>query len=190
MDIAFPDPSSVIVATVGLLLVYIIAPLLSLVGRVKIANDSSPTFLLVATANVDDANVDVSNDTVNVLLVFVDPPNSAVAACVAVNVTVPAPTIVIAFPNPSSVIVATSGLLLIYVIAPLLLLVGAVVIANAVSATVFVEGTTNVDDANVDDANGDVPAKHPSPCISNVVAFIVNVVTLVSKYGDVVNVYK
>jgi hypothetical protein len=134
-------------------------------------------------------NVDVSNDTVNVLLVLVDPPNSAVAACVAVNVTVPAPTIVIAFPVPFDVIVATDGLLLIYVIAPLLLLVGAVVIANAVSATVFVEGTTNVDDANVDDCLN-VPAKHPSPCISNVVAFIVNVVTLVSKYGDVVNVYK
>jgi hypothetical protein len=144
-DIAFPDPSAVIVATVGLLLAYVIAPLLSLVGRVMIANEASPKFLLLSTVNVAVENVDVSNDTVSVLLVLVDPPNSAVAACVAVNVTVPAPTMVIAFPVPFDVIVATVGLLLIYVIAPLLLLVGAVVIANAVSATVFVEGTANVE---------------------------------------------
>ena len=69
MDIAFPDPSGVIVATAGLLLTYVIAPLLLLVGRVKIANDASPTFLLVATANVDDANVDVASVTVSALLV-------------------------------------------------------------------------------------------------------------------------
>ena len=68
-DIAFPDPSGVIVATAGLLLTYVIAPLLSLVGRVKIANDASPTFLSLVIANVDDANVDVASVTVSALLV-------------------------------------------------------------------------------------------------------------------------
>ena len=68
------------------------------------------------------------------------------AACDAVNVTTPVPTIVIAFPDPSTAIVATDVLLLVYVIAvPLLLLVGRVVIANGVSLPVLSPGTVNVD---------------------------------------------
>ena len=68
------------------------------------------------------------------------------AACDAVNVTIPVPTIVIAFPDPSAAIVATDVLLLVYVIAvPLLLLVGRVVIANGVSLPVLSPGTVNVD---------------------------------------------
>jgi hypothetical protein len=65
------------------------------------------------------------------LLVLVDSAKRLVAAWVAVNVTVPVATRAIAFPDPSAVIVATVGLLLEYVIAPLLSLVGRVVIANA-----------------------------------------------------------
>jgi len=50
------------------------------------------------------------------------------AACDALKLTSPTPTIFIQFPEAS--IVATAVLLLVYVIAPLLLLVGRMRIAN------------------------------------------------------------
>jgi len=66
--IQFPEVS--IVATAGLLLVYVIAPLLLLVGRVRIANDASPyTLLVFAIVNVDDESVGVPKETVSVSLV-------------------------------------------------------------------------------------------------------------------------
>ena len=65
--IKFPEAS--IVATAVLLLVYVIAPLLSLVGRVKLLNDASPYILGVSTEKVD--NVGVPRETVRVLLVTV-----------------------------------------------------------------------------------------------------------------------
>ena len=45
------------VATAVLLLLYVIAPLLSLVGKVIMLNDASPNILLEATENVVDASV-------------------------------------------------------------------------------------------------------------------------------------
>ena len=48
-----------------------IAPLLSLVGRVIIANDASPYVFEAATANVDDEKLDVPSETVSVLLALV-----------------------------------------------------------------------------------------------------------------------
>ncbi len=59
------------VATAVLLLLYVIAPLLLLVGRVVIANDASPNVLDDATENVVDERVDVARETVSVLLVLV-----------------------------------------------------------------------------------------------------------------------
>ena len=47
-------------------------------------------------------------------------------------------------------IVATAVLLLAYVIAPALALLGAVVIENGASTLVFEDGTVKVDDANAD----------------------------------------
>ncbi len=69
--IQVPDPS--IVATFVLLLVYVIAPLLLLVGRVIIANDASPYVFELDTVNVDDESVGVPNEIVSVLLVLVAP---------------------------------------------------------------------------------------------------------------------
>ena len=66
--IQFPEVS--IVATAELLLVYVIAPLLLLVGRAKIANDGSPyTLLVFETVNVADERVGVPRETVSVSLV-------------------------------------------------------------------------------------------------------------------------
>jgi hypothetical protein len=50
-------PETSMVATAVLLLLYVIAPLLSLVGRVKSLNDASPNVLLEATENVVDDSV-------------------------------------------------------------------------------------------------------------------------------------
>ena len=70
-DIKFPEAS--IVATAGSLLLYVISPPLSLVGRVIIANDASPTIFTLATVNVDDDDrLDVPSPTVSVLLVLVE----------------------------------------------------------------------------------------------------------------------
>ena len=119
------------VITAVLLLLYVIAPLLSLVGRVTIANDASPYVFEAATENVDAERLGVPNDTVSVLLALVALVYWAVAACAALNDTSPAATKVIKFPDAS--MVATSVLLLLYVIAPLLSLVGRVTIANDAS---------------------------------------------------------
>ena len=147
--IKFPEAS--IVATLVSLLVYVIAPLLLLVGRVVIANEASPYVLELATVNVEDDNVGVARATVRVLLVLVALAYCVVAACVAVNVTFPAATRVIKFPEAS--MVATLVSLLVYVIAPLLLLVGRVVIANEASPYVLELATVNVDDDSVGVAN-------------------------------------
>lgn len=69
MVIQFPDAS--IVATAVLLLVYVIAPPLLLVGRVIIANDASPYAFDDAIVNVLDDRLGVPNVTVSVLLVLV-----------------------------------------------------------------------------------------------------------------------
>ena len=63
------SPEASIVATAVLLLVYVIAPLLLLVGRVKLLNDASPNVLDEATENVVDDSVGVASETVKVLLV-------------------------------------------------------------------------------------------------------------------------
>ena len=74
----------------------------------------------------------VPRETASVLLVLVAPANCPVTAtCVAVNVASPALTSVIQFPDAS--MVATLVLLLLYVIALVLLLVGRVVILNDAS---------------------------------------------------------
>ena len=133
------------VATLGLLLLYTTSTLvLLLVGRVVIANDASPNVLDDATENVADERVEVARATVSVLLVFVSAAYSLVAACTALNDTSPAPTRVIKLPHTS--MVATLMLLLVYVIAPSLSLVGRVIIANDASPNVFVLATVNVDD--------------------------------------------
>jgi hypothetical protein len=77
-----------------------------------------------------------------VLLVLVALAYWDVAAWVAVNVTVPMPTMVINVPD--ALMVATAVLLLLYVIAPLLLLVGNAMALNAASPYSFVAGTENV----------------------------------------------
>jgi hypothetical protein len=146
-DIKSPEASMVAIA--GSLLLYVISPLLLLVGRAIIANDASLTIFCEATANVDDDDrLDVPSATVSVLLVIVALSYTFVAACVAINVTLPDPTKDIEFPEAS--IVATAVLLLLYVIAPPLLLVGRVVIANDASPYVFELATVNVDADNVD----------------------------------------
>ena len=81
-------------------------------------------------------------ETVKTVLVLVAPAYWDVAAWVAVNVTVPAPTRVIKVPD--ALMVATAVLLLLYVIAPLLLLVGNVMALNAASPYTFVVATVNV----------------------------------------------
>ena len=103
----------------------------------------------------------------------------------ALNDTSPAPTKVIQLPETS--MVATAVLLLLYVIAPSLLLVGWVVIANDASPNVLLEATVKVADAKVD-ATGEeealikkIPLEFtPSPPYKlYVVPFIVADVTFV-----------
>ena len=145
--IQFPEAS--IVATAGLLLLYVIAPVLLLVGRVVISKDASPNVLDDSTVNVDDADrLDIPRAIVRVLLVIVELKYCAVAAWVALNDTSPAATKVIQFPDAS--MVATAVLLLLYVIAPLLSLVGRVVIENDASPNVLDDSTVNVADEKVD----------------------------------------
>jgi hypothetical protein len=125
-----------------LLLVYVIAPVLLLVGNVATLKGASPNVFVLATENVLADRVGVPRSTVSVLLVLVAPAYWAVAAWVAVNVASPTPTSVIKLPDAS--IVATDVLLLLYVIAPLLLLVGNVMALNAAAPYVFVLSTENV----------------------------------------------
>jgi hypothetical protein len=130
-------------------LLYVIAPPLLLVGNVVGLNAASPYAFVVATENVLAESVGVPSETVSVLLALVAPENRpATAACVAVNVVTPAPTRVIKVPDAS--IVATPVLPLLYVIAPLLLLVGNVVALNAASPYTFVVATENVLAESVD----------------------------------------
>ena len=68
-DIKFPEAS--MVATEVLLLLYVIAPSLSLVGAVVILNDASPYVFELATSNVAAENVDVKRITLSILLVLV-----------------------------------------------------------------------------------------------------------------------
>ena len=145
--IKLPDAS--IVATLVLLLLYTIGTVvLLLVGSVVMTNDASPNVFDDSTVNVDDERVDVPRATVSVLLVIVELKYCAVAAWVALKETSPAPTRFIKLPEAS--IVATAVLLLLYVISPLLLLVGRVVIANDASPNVLDDATVNVDDEKVD----------------------------------------
>ena len=144
-------PDASMVATSVLLVLYVMTPLLLLVGCVIIANDASPNVLDVETENVDAENVDVPRCTVSGLLVMVALEYWAVSACEAVNITSPAPTNVIKFPDAS--MIATAVLLLLYVMAPLLLLVGRVKIANDASPNVLDDETENVDDENVDNGS-------------------------------------
>jgi hypothetical protein len=138
-----------------------------------------------ATENVVDERVDVARATVSVLLVLLELKYCSVASWVALNDTSPAPTRVIKLPDAS--MVATFGLLLLYRIAPLLLLVGRVVIANDTSPNVLDDATVKVADAKVD-ATGEeavlikiIPLEFtPSPPYkSYVVPFIVADVTFV-----------
>ena len=55
----------------GLLLVYVTAPLLLLVGRVVILNDASPYIFELDTSNVAVENVDVPSAILRGLLVLV-----------------------------------------------------------------------------------------------------------------------
>ena len=120
------SPEVSIVAIDVLLLVYVIAPLLLLAGRVKIANDASPNVLDDETENVDDANVDVPREirTLNVVLpaLYV-----AVEACDALTITAE---------GVYSSIVATSPLMLIELLveenvyAPSLLLAPIITVAS------------------------------------------------------------
>ena len=129
------------VATPVALLEYVIAPLLAVVGAVML-NGASPNVFDPVTEN-DDRDV-VPNSTLSVLLVLVALAYCAVWACVALKLTSPAATRVIQVPEMS--MVATAVLLLLYVIAPLLLLlVGAVIMLNDASPNIFVSATENVD---------------------------------------------
>ena len=129
------------VATPVALLEYVIAPLLSLVGAV-VLNGTSPNAFDPATEN-DDRDV-VPRYTASGLLVLVALSYCAVWACVALKLTSPAATRVIQVPEVS--MVATAVLLLLYVIAPLLLvLLGAVRMLNDASPNVLDDATENVD---------------------------------------------
>ena len=133
------------VANDALLLLYVTAPELAL--DAVTVNAASVTFF--AEGGLTNARVGVALETVSVLLVLVELTYRSVATCVALKVTFPNPTIVIKFPDAS--MVATLGLLLLYIIATLLLLlVGRVVIAKDPSKMVLELATVNVDDDSVD----------------------------------------
>ena len=95
------------VATAGLLLVYVTAPLLSLLATT--VNVSSITFFVVG--GLTNANVVVPLETVSVLLDLVALKYWAVCDWAALNDTSPAATIVIVVPEASTV--ATFVLLLL-----------------------------------------------------------------------------
>ena len=115
------------VAYAVLLLAYVTAPGLALVATTT--NDASVIFLVVG--GLTNASVGVALETVSALLVLVALAYRDVAAWVALKLTSPALTSVIQSPDAS--MVATLVLLLAYVIAPALLLVGRVVILNDAS---------------------------------------------------------
>jgi hypothetical protein len=106
------------------LLEYDTAPALALVALTE--NDTS--VIILVDGGDTNASVGVPFETVSVLVRLADVNWFGTAACDALKLTSPTPTIFIQFPEAS--IVATAVLLLVYVIAPLLLLVGRVRIAN------------------------------------------------------------
>ena len=116
------------VASEALLLVYVTAPPLTLLA----VSVKAVSVTLLVRGAVANARVGVPLHTVSVLLLVVALVNRpATASCVALKLTAPTPTTVIQFPEAS--IVATPVLLLLYVIAPLLLLVGRVLMLKAAS---------------------------------------------------------
>jgi hypothetical protein len=116
------------VAREVLLLAYVTAPVLALLAEtVKAASVT-----LLAVGALANARVGTPLHTVSVLLLAVALVNCpATASCVALKLTAPTPTTVIQFPEAS--IVATLVLLLLYKIAPLLLLEGRVLMLKAAS---------------------------------------------------------
>jgi hypothetical protein len=127
-------PPDVTVATLGALLEYVNAPLLSVVGAVRL-NDTSRKFL-AGTVNVPKVGAigETTSDAVADLVVKL--PH---ASWTAEIVALPAPTTVT---TPPDVTVATVGALLEYVNAPLLSVVGAVRLNDA--SLKFLVGTVNV----------------------------------------------
>jgi hypothetical protein len=73
------------VATAVLLLAYVIAPSLALLGAVVIENGASTLVFVAGIANVADANADVASATVSVPLFRVEAAYTAVAAWVAMK---------------------------------------------------------------------------------------------------------
>ena len=132
------------VANAVLLLLYVTEPELALLATTVNAA-SVKVFVVGGLTNV---SVGVAFETVSVLLALVALKYCAVCACVALNDTSPTPTNVIQFPEAS--MVATAVLLLLYVIAPLLLLVGRVPIENDASPNVLDDSTMNVADEKVE----------------------------------------
>ena len=127
MIVAEPDPTMVIVdpltvATLVSLLEYVIAPVLTDVGAV-IVGAASPMLMLVALS-ANPVSVGVPLPTVSDAVTGVGAGYKPCEACLAVKVTLPAPTMVIV----ELLIVATLVLLLVYVIAPKLADVGAVIV--------------------------------------------------------------
>jgi hypothetical protein len=152
---------SLMVATPGVRLVYVMAPVLALLGAVVIDNVPVPYVPDEGTVNVADENADVASDTVNVLLSTVALAYVDVSAWVALKITLPAETSVM---TPLfALMVATPGLRLVYVIAPSLALLGAVVIENDASTMVFELGTVNVDSVGLMRTGTIVSAATPYP---------------------------
>jgi hypothetical protein len=135
--IVVPDASTV--ATLVLLLLYVITPVLLLVGKASNENGAFPNVLDDGTANDESESVDVARATVSVLLVFVAALYWFVCGWAALNDTSPAPTRVIVVPDASTV--ATFVLLLLYVITPVLLLVGNVSNENGAFPNVLEDAT-------------------------------------------------
>jgi hypothetical protein len=138
------------VAIETLLLEYVSVPVLAL--DTTSVNGASVTFLVVG--GFTNESVVVPLDTVSVLLVFVAALYWLVCACVALNETSPAPTKVIVVPDASTV--ATFVLLLLYVITPVLLLVGNVSNENGAFPNVLDDGTANDESESVDVARATV----------------------------------
>ena len=116
------------VAKAVLLLLYVTTPKLALLA----VNVNGMLVIFLLAGGSTNASVGVPIETVSWLLALDALTNCPeTAAWDAVNVAVPTLTRVIQFPDAS--MVATVGLLLLYVIAPLLLLVGRVDIAKDAS---------------------------------------------------------
>jgi hypothetical protein len=83
---------ALMVATAVLLLTYVMAPALALLGAVVIENGASTLVFVEATVNVAEENADVPSATVNVLLSTVALAYVDVAAWDALKITSPAET--------------------------------------------------------------------------------------------------